>query len=86
MVTKIIGLLSFDFWSIYLFIQIFGLDSQDGTVVWDHYLPDLAQYESSGKPSLPLYVQRTTAHFPNPPQCSIVGKSKVSSSFATVCI
>ncbi|XP_071489388.1 ER membrane protein complex subunit 1-like [Diadema antillarum] len=58
--------------------KIFGLDSQDGTIVWDHYLPDLEPFHSSGRPSLPLFVQRTTAHFPNPPQCNLIGQSKTS--------
>ncbi|XP_063965131.1 ER membrane protein complex subunit 1-like [Lytechinus pictus] len=58
--------------------KIFGLDSNEGTIVWDHFLPDLAPFESSGKLSMPLFVQRTTAHFPNPPQCNLVGQSKTT--------
>ncbi|XP_030843106.1 ER membrane protein complex subunit 1 [Strongylocentrotus purpuratus] len=58
--------------------KIFGLDSKDGTIVWDHFLPNLAPFETSGKLSMPLFVQRTTAHFPNPPQCNLVGKNMMT--------
>ena len=57
--------------------QIYGLDSRNGDIVWSYYLPDLQPFLVGGQPQLLLFVQRTTAHFPHPPQCTVIGKDKV---------
>ncbi|KAL4646018.1 ER membrane protein complex subunit 1 isoform X3 [Arapaima gigas] len=51
--------------------KLFGIDSKSGTVLWKHYLHDV-QPNSVFK----LMVQRTTAHFPHPPQCTLLIKDK----------
>ncbi|XP_069039919.1 ER membrane protein complex subunit 1 [Lepisosteus oculatus] len=51
--------------------KLFGIDSKSGTVLWKHYLHDI-QPSASFK----LVVQRTTAHFPHPPQCTLLIKDK----------
>ncbi|XP_035238782.1 ER membrane protein complex subunit 1 isoform X1 [Anguilla anguilla] len=51
--------------------KLFGIDSKSGTVLWKHYLPDV-QPNAAFK----LMVQRTTAHFPHPPQCTLLIKDK----------
>ncbi|KAJ8257638.1 hypothetical protein GJAV_G00188030 [Gymnothorax javanicus] len=51
--------------------KLFGIDSKSGTILWKHYLRDV-QPDASFK----LMVQRTTAHFPHPPQCTLLIKDK----------
>ncbi|XP_071839579.1 ER membrane protein complex subunit 1-like [Apostichopus japonicus] len=58
--------------------KVFGLDSEDGCILWSHFLPNVEPITRGGKQLLPLMIQRTTAHFPNPPQCTIIAKSKTS--------
>ncbi|XP_069121270.1 ER membrane protein complex subunit 1-like [Argopecten irradians] len=58
--------------------KIYGLRSTNGLVQWSVYLPELVAFRSNDKDKMLLFVQRTTAHFPNPPQCAIVGKNKVT--------
>ncbi|XP_024838972.1 ER membrane protein complex subunit 1 isoform X2 [Bos taurus] len=51
--------------------KLFGIESSSGTILWKQYLPNV-------KPdsSFELTVQRTTAHFPHPPQCTLLLKDK----------
>nr|XP_020637786.1 ER membrane protein complex subunit 1 isoform X2 [Pogona vitticeps] len=51
--------------------KLFGIESSTGTILWKQYLQDV-------KPgsSFKLMVQRTTAHFPHPPQCTLLVKDK----------
>ncbi|XP_060614800.2 ER membrane protein complex subunit 1 [Anolis sagrei] len=53
--------------------KLFGIESSSGTILWKQYLQDV-------KPgsSFKLMVQRTTAHFPHPPQCTLLVKDKES--------
>ncbi|KAI1892516.1 hypothetical protein AGOR_G00134400 [Albula goreensis] len=51
--------------------KLFGIDSKSGTVLWKHYLENV-QPNAAFK----LMVQRTTAHFPHPPQCTLLIKDK----------
>ncbi|XP_043081217.1 ER membrane protein complex subunit 1 isoform X2 [Puntigrus tetrazona] len=51
--------------------KLFGIDSKSGTILWKQYLENI-QPNSVFK----LIVQRTTAHFPHPPQCTLLIKSK----------
>uniref|UniRef100_A0A803T484 ER membrane protein complex subunit 1 n=1 Tax=Anolis carolinensis TaxID=28377 RepID=A0A803T484_ANOCA len=53
--------------------KLFGIESSSGTILWKQFLPDV-------KPgsSFELMVQRTTAHFPHPPQCTLLVKDKES--------
>ena len=52
--------------------QLFGIDSKTGTIVWKHYLENVP-----ANAAFKLMVQRTTAHFPHPPQCTLLIKDKV---------
>ncbi|XP_013409710.1 ER membrane protein complex subunit 1-like isoform X1 [Lingula anatina] len=58
--------------------KLFGIESSTGRIIWRHLLPALVPFERQGKQLLLLFVQRTTAHFPNPPQCAVLGRHKVS--------
>uniref|UniRef100_A0AAR2L6G6 ER membrane protein complex subunit 1 n=1 Tax=Pygocentrus nattereri TaxID=42514 RepID=A0AAR2L6G6_PYGNA len=51
--------------------KLFGIDSKSGAVLWKKYLENV-QPNSVFK----LMVQRTTAHFPHPPQCTLLIKDK----------
>ncbi|KAM6976627.1 ER membrane protein complex subunit 1 [Aplochiton taeniatus] len=51
--------------------KLFGIDSKTGTILWKHYLGNI-QPNAVFK----LMVQRTTAHFPHPPQCTLLIKDK----------
>ncbi|XP_051786838.1 ER membrane protein complex subunit 1 isoform X1 [Erpetoichthys calabaricus] len=53
--------------------KLFGMESSSGTILWKHYLPGIHRTAS-----LKLVVQRTTAHFPHPPQCTLLIKNKES--------
>uniref|UniRef100_A0A4W5P6Z2 ER membrane protein complex subunit 1 n=1 Tax=Hucho hucho TaxID=62062 RepID=A0A4W5P6Z2_9TELE len=50
---------------------LFGIDSKSGSILWKHYLENV-QPNAVFK----LIVQRTTAHFPHPPQCTLLIKDK----------
>uniref|UniRef100_A0A8C8AYW2 ER membrane protein complex subunit 1 n=1 Tax=Otus sunia TaxID=257818 RepID=A0A8C8AYW2_9STRI len=51
--------------------KLFGIESSSGTILWKQYLRNV-------KPgsSFKLMVQRTTAHFPHPPQCTLLVKDR----------
>uniref|UniRef100_A0A3Q3WT33 ER membrane protein complex subunit 1 n=1 Tax=Mola mola TaxID=94237 RepID=A0A3Q3WT33_MOLML len=51
--------------------KLFGIDSKTGNILWKRYL-DNAPSNAVFK----LMVQRTTAHFPHPPQCTLLIKDK----------
>ncbi|XP_063064520.1 ER membrane protein complex subunit 1 [Engraulis encrasicolus] len=51
--------------------KLFGIDSKSGSILWKHYLENI-QPNSAFK----LMVQRTTAHFPHPPQCTLLVKDQ----------
>uniref|UniRef100_A0A8C2U505 ER membrane protein complex subunit 1 n=1 Tax=Coturnix japonica TaxID=93934 RepID=A0A8C2U505_COTJA len=51
--------------------KLFGIESSSGTILWKQYLMNVRPGAS-----LKLMVQRTTAHFPHPPQCTLLVKDK----------
>lgn len=53
--------------------KLYGIESSSGTILWKQYLQNV----KSGS-SFKLVVQRTTAHFPHPPQCTLLIKDKES--------
>jgi len=57
--------------------QIFGLDNRQGKVLWQFFVPDILPFETDGKESMPLFVLRTTAHFPYSALCALLGRHKV---------
>lgn len=74
-------------------MQIFAMETDNGSIVWSSYLPDLMPFRRdvtgfAGMPEdLPrpdkgkvmLFLQRTTSHYPHLPLMTAVGISKVSS-------
>ena len=61
------------------FLQIFGLHSEGGKPEWKYLLRDVTMSEKSGK--LPLFIQRTTAHFPNTPIATLLARHIVNFKF-----
>uniref|UniRef100_A0A8C7XUA4 ER membrane protein complex subunit 1 n=1 Tax=Oryzias sinensis TaxID=183150 RepID=A0A8C7XUA4_9TELE len=51
--------------------KLFGIDSKTGGILWKHYLENIPS-----NAGFKLMVQRTTAHFPHPPQCTLLIKDK----------
>uniref|UniRef100_A0A8C4ED29 ER membrane protein complex subunit 1 n=1 Tax=Dicentrarchus labrax TaxID=13489 RepID=A0A8C4ED29_DICLA len=51
--------------------KLFGIDSKTGSILWRHYLDNIPS-----NAAFKLMVQRTTAHFPHPPQCTLLIKDK----------
>ncbi|XP_019944740.2 ER membrane protein complex subunit 1 [Paralichthys olivaceus] len=51
--------------------KLFGIDSKTGSILWRHYLDNIPP-----NAAFKLMVQRTTAHFPHPPQCTLLIKDK----------
>ncbi|XP_061639785.1 ER membrane protein complex subunit 1 [Phyllopteryx taeniolatus] len=51
--------------------KLFGIDSKTGTILWRNYLENVPS-----NAAFKLMVQRTTAHFPHPPQCTLLIKDK----------
>jgi len=67
-------------------MQVFGLDSLTGAIVWQYLLPGMKPFRRKSvaagyvdtQSAMPLFVQRTTAHFPHQPVCTVVGTDPVS--------
>ncbi|CAL4117664.1 unnamed protein product [Meganyctiphanes norvegica] len=55
--------------------KILGVDSWNGDIIWSLFVREMAPL-NGGK--LLIYQQRTVAHFPQPPQCVVIGKHKHS--------
>lgn len=51
--------------------KLFGIDSRTGSILWKNYLENVPS-----NAAFKLMVQRTTAHFPHPPQCTLLIKDK----------
>ncbi|XP_008316237.1 ER membrane protein complex subunit 1 isoform X2 [Cynoglossus semilaevis] len=51
--------------------KLFGIDSNTGSILWRHNLDNIP-----ANAAFKLMVQRTTAHFPHPPQCTLLIKDK----------
>ncbi|XP_071945082.1 ER membrane protein complex subunit 1-like [Antedon mediterranea] len=58
--------------------KVYGIDSTDGSIFWSLFFPNLDVFQDGDQSKIALFIQRTTAHFPNPPQCTIVGRYKTS--------
>jgi len=70
--------------------KVFGLyTSSNGKILWSFYLKDTIPFTIKNKDnnrfnnSLPLFVQRTTAHYPHEPQCALVSKVRVGDQIKT---
>lgn len=56
--------------------KLFGIDSLSGEIIWS------LNAAATTKQNLKLYIQRTTAHFPNPPQAILLSTSQEDDTFS----
>ena len=57
--------------------KVFGLHSSNGQIIWSFYLKNSIPFTTiTNKKSIPLFVQRTAAHFPYDAQCAIISQFK----------
>ncbi|GFT10422.1 ER membrane protein complex subunit 1 [Nephila pilipes] len=54
--------------------KAFGIDNLSGLIIWSHFERNLSPFPLKEKSHFPLFIQRTTAHFPYPPVCTAVGR------------
>ena len=64
--------------------KVFGLYTGDnGRILWSFYLRHVVPFEQnklSNEPLVPLFLQRTAAHFPFEPQCVLLAKTASASA------
>lgn len=60
--------------------QIFGIDNLSHEIIWQLMLEDVLPFSSIGKDHVPLFIQRTTRHYPYPALCTVLYRHKVSAS------
>lgn len=58
--------------------KVFGMDSLSGEIIWSFHLPEL-----KGR-KMKVFVQRTTAHFPNPPSALLLASDSGKSGSTVV--
>ena len=59
---------------LYYCVQVYGLDSSTGKIIWQLYLPMVQQLPTD---DYHMYTLRTSSHPPHPPQMVIIGSSNV---------
>ena len=70
--------------------KVFGLyTSANGKILWSFYLKNTIPFQIINNDnnrfnnSLPLFVQRTTAHYPHEPQCVLISKVQIGDKIKT---
>lgn len=58
--------------------KLFAMDNRNGKIIWSQHFPELSPLNRAGTSQLPIFVQRTTAHYPHPPRCTVLGKHHTS--------
>ncbi|CAL1543686.1 unnamed protein product [Lymnaea stagnalis] len=53
--------------------KLYGIRSHTGKIAWQQFIPELTPFNRYGDQKLVLIVQRSTAHFPHEPQCTVLG-------------
>ncbi|KAI1306009.1 ER membrane protein complex subunit 1 [Halotydeus destructor] len=61
--------------------KLFGLDSLTGKVVWSFHDENLGEHLGQMSRKLPIYSQRSTAHYPHKPVSTLVTKGGLILSF-----
>ncbi|KAM3718600.1 ER membrane protein complex subunit [Dirofilaria immitis] len=66
---------------------VYGIDSSDGSILWYLYLgKDIKPlFGSLGNEKIPLFIQRTTAHYHFSPQATVVVNDKRSGHAILIC-
>nr|XP_018911918.1 PREDICTED: ER membrane protein complex subunit 1 isoform X1 [Bemisia tabaci] len=59
--------------------KLFGIDNLTGTILWTYLVKDVVPFSLSDKSqTIPLYVQRTTRHFPHPAVCTVIFQDAIT--------
>uniref|UniRef100_A0A1B6IMR1 EMC1 first beta-propeller domain-containing protein n=1 Tax=Homalodisca liturata TaxID=320908 RepID=A0A1B6IMR1_9HEMI len=58
--------------------KIYGIDNLSHEIIWQSTLKDVIPFNNIGKAHVPFFIQRTTTHFPNPAQTTVLYRHKVS--------
>ncbi|KAK0061557.1 ER membrane protein complex subunit 1 [Biomphalaria pfeifferi] len=56
--------------------KIYGIRSHTGKIAWQQFILDLVPFSRYDTQKLHLVLQRSTAHFPHEPQCTVLGVSQ----------
>ena len=59
------------------FLQLFGMYSSTGSLVWKRYIHGLRAFTGHNKFNMPIVLQRSTLHYPHPAQCLVLGRHQV---------
>ncbi|XP_014259413.1 ER membrane protein complex subunit 1 [Cimex lectularius] len=57
-------------------MKIFGIDNENGEVIWQFYLKDFTPLNQLESQTVPLFLQRTSRHLPNPTMMTLLLKRK----------
>ncbi|XP_059178557.1 ER membrane protein complex subunit 1-like [Physella acuta] len=58
--------------------KIYGIRSHTGKIAWQQLVPNLTPFSRFGNEKLIVVVQRSTAHFPHEPQCTVLGVNQIT--------
>ncbi|XP_044739734.1 ER membrane protein complex subunit 1 isoform X2 [Chrysoperla carnea] len=58
--------------------KVFGIDNKNGDIIWQQRLENIKPFTLGDKQSYPLFVQRTTRHFPHPAQCTLLARDQAT--------
>ncbi|VDM91350.1 unnamed protein product [Onchocerca ochengi] len=66
---------------------VYGIDSSDGSILWYLYLGKNIKplFSSLENEKIPLFIQRTTAHFHFSPQATVIANDKESEQTVLIC-
>ncbi|XP_064481950.1 ER membrane protein complex subunit 1-like [Ornithodoros turicata] len=66
--------------------KLLALDNRNGQIIWTKYISEMNPLNKLGKPHLPIFVQRTTAHYPHPARCTVFGKHRLTGNSIIVSV
>jgi len=58
--------------------KVYGIDNLSHEIVWQFMVEDVIPFMNIDAPHVPLFVQRTTRHYPYPAQCAVLYMDKVT--------
>ena len=75
--TSVLSLFYFFAMTSFIFpLQLYGVDSIDGDVVWQSFLPEATTFHTTNK--FLLFQLRSAVHYPLPPLAILLAQSKVT--------
>ncbi|KAL0117773.1 hypothetical protein PUN28_008875 [Cardiocondyla obscurior] len=55
--------------------KLYGIETRKGEIIWQFKLPNIRGFTKLSNTMI-LYVQRSSRHFPHPPQCALLAEDK----------